>query len=428
MLVLGLFLILELIVANAIEPVLYGRSMGVSEVALLVSAAFWAWLWGAVGLALAVPLTICLAVLGKYVPQLEVFGILLRDRPALPLPTRYYQRLLAHDEDAAADMVEEYLNCHPWEAVFDEVLMPALALARRDQERGELEADEQETVYRTTREVLDDLVFRREQDSRRAAVADGEGSPQQRVVPALGFSAYDEADELTLRMLALLLEPSGCRLEVLSAKALTAEMLQRTCEEQPLFVVVSALPPRGMSRARNLCKRLLRGMCGQQAVHPPLGSAGESGPMARVGRRWRGNNASGSCRPTDSAGASGAREQDGAGCPGTGSGGSRHLTHRPFHPLREGVPDMAGRAILGWLILGLICGILARLLVPGRDPMGRIATIVLGIAGSLIGGVIAYSLHLGTEPYEPGGWVLSIIGAVLVLLTWYWVVGRRTAA
>jgi uncharacterized membrane protein YeaQ/YmgE (transglycosylase-associated protein family) len=89
---------------------------------------------------------------------------------------------------------------------------------------------------------------------------------------------------------------------------------------------------------------------------------------------------------------------------------------------------MDDRAILGWLILGLICGVLARLLVPGRDLMGWIAAIVLGLAGSVIGGVIAYILHLGTEPYEPGGWVLSIIGAVIALLGWYWVVGRRTTA
>jgi len=88
---------------------------------------------------------------------------------------------------------------------------------------------------------------------------------------------------------------------------------------------------------------------------------------------------------------------------------------------------MDTKAILGWLILGLICGVIARLLVPGRDPMGWIATIVLGLAGSVIGGVIAYLLHLGTEPYEPGGWILSIIGAVLALLGWYWAVGRRTS-
>src|SRR5262249_30797469 len=144
-------------------------SMGVSEVALLVSAAFWAWLWGPVGLVLSVPMTMCVAVLGKYVPQLEFFGILLRDEPMLDASVRYYQRLLAHDEDEASNMVEEYLHDHPWESVFDNVLLPALSLCQRDRERSELETDEAQGVYQTTRSVLDELVFRQQQLSRIAS-------------------------------------------------------------------------------------------------------------------------------------------------------------------------------------------------------------------------------------------------------------------
>jgi len=265
LMVVSLVLVLELIVANAIEPVLYGRSMGVSEVALLVSAAFWAWLWGPVGLLLSVPMTVCVAVLGKYVPQLEFFSILLRDQPVLALPVRYYQRLLAHDEDEAGEMVEEYLRDHPWEKVFDEVLMPALALARRDQERDELGPGEQQLIYQTTREVLDDLVLRQEQISKIASVPVGEEPPQRSVVSALGFSAHDDADELTLHMLAELLEPSDCRLEVFSSRSLTAEVLQRACEDQPAFVVIAALPPGGLARTRNLCKRL-RAQCPQMKI------------------------------------------------------------------------------------------------------------------------------------------------------------------
>ena len=89
---------------------------------------------------------------------------------------------------------------------------------------------------------------------------------------------------------------------------------------------------------------------------------------------------------------------------------------------------MEGKSILGWIVMGLICGVIARLLVPGRDPMGWIATILLGIVGSLIGGFIAYAVNLGTAPYEPGGWILSIVGSVIALLGWYWLAGRRTPA
>ena len=95
LMVAGLFLTLELIVANAIEPWLYGQSMGVSEIALLVSAAFWAFLWGPVGLVLSSPLTVCLVMLGRYVPQLEFLAVILGDKPALDTGVSFYQRLLA---------------------------------------------------------------------------------------------------------------------------------------------------------------------------------------------------------------------------------------------------------------------------------------------------------------------------------------------
>jgi predicted PurR-regulated permease PerM/CheY-like chemotaxis protein len=256
LLVLGVIVVLELFVGNVLEPILYGRSMGVSEVALLVTAAFWAWLWGPVGLVLAVPMTVCVAVLGKYVPQLKFFEILLRDEPVLSLPVRYYQRLLAHDADEAGDMIEEYLKTNPWDTVFDTILLPALALARRDAERGELAADELDPLYETTREVLDDLVFRQQQISKLASVPVGEKPVERPTVAALGFPAHDAGDELALHMLGQLLEPAHCRLEVASPKSLTAEVLHRACEEQPPFVVIAALPPGGLARSRHICKRL----------------------------------------------------------------------------------------------------------------------------------------------------------------------------
>lgn len=84
-------------------------------------------------------------------------------------------------------------------------------------------------------------------------------------------------------------------------------------------------------------------------------------------------------------------------------------------------------SIIGWIVFGLIAGAIARLLIPGRDPMGWITTMVLGIIGSLVGGFIAYALKLGTGTYDPAGWILSILGAVLALLTYYWVTGAKHA-
>src|SRR5262249_55423048 len=95
----ALLLTLELVVANVIEPWLYGQSIGVSEVALLVAAAFWTFLWGPIGLVLSGPLTVCLVVLGRHVPQLGFISVLLGDEPALEANVRFYQRLLAGDQD-----------------------------------------------------------------------------------------------------------------------------------------------------------------------------------------------------------------------------------------------------------------------------------------------------------------------------------------
>ena len=130
LLALGLFVTLELLIANAIEPWLYGQSMGVSEIALLVSAAFWAFLWGPIGLVLSSPLTVCLVMLGRYVPQLEFLAVLLGDEPALDLKDSFFQRLLARDQDEAEDLIIERLKTEPADSIFDSILVPALCAAR----------------------------------------------------------------------------------------------------------------------------------------------------------------------------------------------------------------------------------------------------------------------------------------------------------
>ena len=106
-LVISLVLVIELVSNGIMEPLLYGQSAGVSQVALMVAIAFWTWLWGAVGLLLATPLTVCLSVLGRYVPQLEFLRILLADEPVLEAHAAYYQRLLAKDQDEAAAIVDD---------------------------------------------------------------------------------------------------------------------------------------------------------------------------------------------------------------------------------------------------------------------------------------------------------------------------------
>ena len=155
LLVAGLFVILELTIANLIEPWLYGQSTGVSEIALLVSATFWAVLWGPIGLVLSSPLTVCLVMLGRYVPQLEFIAVLLGDLPALAPCVSFYQRLLARDHDEALELILE--RSGSVEGAYDEMLIPTLRATKFSRGRGEITEADEEYVLRAIRTIVEDL-------------------------------------------------------------------------------------------------------------------------------------------------------------------------------------------------------------------------------------------------------------------------------
>src|SRR5262249_7063435 len=141
---LGLFVAVELVVANFVEPLVYRDSTGLSSVAVIAAATFWTWLWGPIGLLLSIPLTVCLVVLGRYVPQLQFLDVLFGNEPVLTTEEMLYQRLLANDPEEAAELAEEFAKDRSLARFFDEVAIPALARAQADSDRGALTAD-----YRT---------------------------------------------------------------------------------------------------------------------------------------------------------------------------------------------------------------------------------------------------------------------------------------
>ena len=153
----GMFVLIELLSNNFMEPYLYGASTGMSTIAVLVSAVFWTWLWGAVGLLLATPLTVVLVVIGKYVPQMQFLDILLGDEPVLDPPERVYQRLLAMDQEEATELAREYLKEMDLERVYDEVLNPALSLAEQDRHKGRLDERRQAFIRRAMRDMIEEL-------------------------------------------------------------------------------------------------------------------------------------------------------------------------------------------------------------------------------------------------------------------------------
>lgn len=252
LLVFGFIVVLELVTANVLEPRLFGHSIGVSEVALLVSAAFWAFLWGPVGLILSSPLTVCLVVLGKYVAQLEFLYVLLGDQQALAPNVTYYQRLLARDHDEAAQLVLTQAKSLPPEQVYDELLVPALNYVKRDRERGDLTEADEHFVFQATREIVEDLGERQAAEP----APESPASPAPPKVRILGCPAHDEGDRLALEMLWQLLDPAEWDVEVLSQEMLSAELVAMAGDKAPAVICIGALPPGGLAHTRYLCKRL----------------------------------------------------------------------------------------------------------------------------------------------------------------------------
>src|SRR4029079_13836193 len=144
--VAGLFLVTEPIIGQFVEPLLYGRSTGLSPISVVISALFWGWLWGPVGLIISTPLTLCLVVMGQHVEQLEFLQVAFGDRPALLKSESFYQRLLAEDEDDLQEQAEEMLKEISLASYYDDVAMPGLELAARDMARRVLARSQVEKI------------------------------------------------------------------------------------------------------------------------------------------------------------------------------------------------------------------------------------------------------------------------------------------
>jgi predicted PurR-regulated permease PerM len=261
-LVVAVFLVLELVNNMVLEPLLYGESAGVSEVGLLVAIAFWTWLWGPVGLILATPLTVCVVVLSKYVPQLNFISVLMSDEPVMQSNVSYYQRLLAGDQDEAEEIVEQYLKTHPEEQVYDDVVIPALVDVKRDFEFGRLEESNQHFVFAATRNIIEELDSLKPKPSANPTAAaeattiEGNHSAASPNIHILGCPVRDEADELALLMCRQLLASTRYEMETLADEALTSEVVDQIAQKCPALICIVSLPPGGLAQTRYLCKRL----------------------------------------------------------------------------------------------------------------------------------------------------------------------------
>lgn len=153
----ALFLVVEAIVGQVIEPLVYGQSAGLSPFAVLAAATFWTWLWGPIGLLLATPLTLCLVVLGRHVERFEFFEVILGDQPPLKPHELLYQRLLARDPVEVAEQARAYLEQKPSISYYDDILLKGLRLAQADMERDQLDEERMQRIRDGVAEIVDDL-------------------------------------------------------------------------------------------------------------------------------------------------------------------------------------------------------------------------------------------------------------------------------
>ena len=246
---LGVFLFLEILLVYAVEPWLYGRSTGLSAIGIMAAAVFWTWLWGPIGLFLATPLTVCIAVLGRYIPQFGFFNLLLGAEPVLPPEARVYQRLLARDFQDAAQFAGQYREEHGEAALYEEVLLPALGLAERDRHQGTLTPDAASFVVESVARIV----------AEEGSPDDAERPPDvppERAPSICIAAAHDGADHAAAQMLARLLPAPEFAALVLAHPLLAGEMLDQVETEPFKAVLISALPPRAARPAEYLCKRL----------------------------------------------------------------------------------------------------------------------------------------------------------------------------
>jgi len=168
----ALYVVVEVLVSQAVEPVLYGHSTGLSPFAVVVSAIFWSWLWGPIGLILSMPLTLCLVVLGRHVERLAFLDVMLGDRPALTPIEMFYQRILSGDADEAEDHAELLLKERSLSSYYDDVALKGLQLAAKDAQRGVLQWEQLERVRNTIKVLIAELGSREKPQSTLAEVAD----------------------------------------------------------------------------------------------------------------------------------------------------------------------------------------------------------------------------------------------------------------
>jgi predicted PurR-regulated permease PerM len=242
---------IEAVVGQAVEPFLYGRSMGLSAVAVVVAAVFWTWLWGPVGLLLSTPLTMCFVVFSRHVEGLKFLDVMLGDQPALRFEESLYLRMLAEDPDEAADEAEAFLKDNSLSAYYDEVAARALMLAQTDVNRGVLDPLRQNRIRDAIKGLIVNLSDRKDDHPPPAELP-----PGWQNAPVLCVAGRGPLDEAAALLLVDMLGKYGIGARVVSSDETSATNIRDLDCHGVQMVCVSYLEPGTFKNARYQVRRL----------------------------------------------------------------------------------------------------------------------------------------------------------------------------
>ena len=238
--------LIELVLNNVIEPWAFGRGAGVSTLGILVSALFWSWLWGTVGLILSTPLTVCIVLLGRHVPALRFIWTLLSEEIPLAPAERLYQRLLAEDTDESLRIVTAAVASSSLNTAFDEVVLPALHRAADDRAAGEIDSDQQVNVLESFDEMWQELAL--ELPSKTSG---DEGLPSVMCLPARGL-----CDGHAARVAELALARAGWHIATAPSRTSMPELVAHMQAIEIETVLVVAIGARAAHRAGYVLRQL----------------------------------------------------------------------------------------------------------------------------------------------------------------------------
>ena len=301
---LAVYLVGEFTMGQIMEPWLLGNSTGLTPLAVVASASFWTWIWGPVGLLLAIPLTVCLIVLGRHVPQLNFLYVMLGDQPALTPPQRFYQRLLAGDIGEVTFDAEQYIKKHGMVRYYDEVALPGLVLAQADARRGRFGPERLNEMLELVEELIDELDDEDLLPTKKKKNEDEEGAEAQDNLPVLAPEELPETwrteapvlcvavrsplDQAAAAILAQLASKHGLGAKVLDVQSLTPANLRGIDFAPARVAALSHLDDAGSpAYLRFLIRRLRR----RQPALPILIAAWEAHSSA-IGATpaWRADN------------------------------------------------------------------------------------------------------------------------------------------